>query len=132
MLENIEKQDNKILLISEKEQQVFLPYTLKELEDYLDQFPDAYSSTDDVIKKEFVLPLAYYISHPAFSRFREAYSLSRDREAKPFLESLRYGIDMMFYDKLNPAIIDFYSLRLFKFTCPKSCWLNLLFSFFMV
>ena len=42
MLENIEKQDNKILLISEKEQQVFLPYTLKELEDYLDQFPDAY------------------------------------------------------------------------------------------
>ena len=34
MLENIEKQDNKILLISEKEQQVFLPYTLKELEDY--------------------------------------------------------------------------------------------------
>ena len=55
MLENIEKQDNKILLISEKEQQVFLPYTLKELEDYLDQFPDAYSSTDDVIKKEFVL-----------------------------------------------------------------------------
>ena len=41
MLENIEKQDNKILLISEKEQQVFLPYTLKELEDYLDQFPDA-------------------------------------------------------------------------------------------
>lgn len=105
MLENIEKQDNKILLISEKEQQVFLPYTLKELEDYLDQFPDAYSSTDDVIKKEFVLPLAYYISHPAFSRFREAYSLSRDRESKPFLESLRYGIDMMFYDKLNPAII---------------------------
>ena len=105
MLENIEKQDNKILLISEKEQQVFLPYTLKELEDYLDQFPDAYSSTDDVIKKEFVLPLAYYISHPAFSRFREAFSLSRDREAKPFLESLRYGIDMMFYDKLNPAII---------------------------
>ena len=101
MLENIEKQDNKILLISEKEQQVFLPYTLKELEDYLDQFPNAYSSTDDVIKKEFVLPLAYYISYPAFSRFREAYSLSRDREAKPFLESLRYGIDMMFYDKLN-------------------------------
>ena len=58
-----------------------------------------------LIKKEFVLPLAYYISHPAFSRFREAYSLSRDREAKTFLESLRYGIDMMFYDKLNPAII---------------------------
>ena len=55
MLENIEKQDNKILLISEKEQQVFLPYTLKELEDYLDQFPDAYSSTDDVIKKELVV-----------------------------------------------------------------------------
>ena len=52
MLETIEKQDNKILLISEKEQQVFLPYTLKELEDYLDQFPDAYSSTDDVIKKD--------------------------------------------------------------------------------
>ena len=129
MLETIEKQDNKILLISEKEQQVFLPYTLKELEDYLDHFEGIIitdknaknvegntiglndyiavvkDKTTKVIKKEFVLPLAYYISYPAFSRFREAYSLSRDREAKPFLESLRYGIEMMFYDKLNPAII---------------------------
>ena len=39
------------------------------------------------------------------SRFREAYSLCRDREAKPIFESLKYGMDMMFNRRLNPAII---------------------------
>ena len=45
------------------------------------------------------------MSHPVLSRFREAYSLCRDREAKPIFESLKYGMDMMFNRRLNPAII---------------------------
>lgn len=99
------EKDNKILIISEKDKKVFLPYTSEEINDYLEQFPEQYSSFESVVAKEFILPLDYYMSHPVLSRFREAYSLCRDREAKPIFESLKYGMDMMFNRRLNPAII---------------------------
>ena len=101
----LEKKDNTVLTISEKENKVFLPYKETEINAYLEQFPDQYTSFENVIEKEFVLPLTYYITHPVISRFREAYSLCRDREGKPALESLKYGMDLMFNKKLNPAII---------------------------
>lgn len=97
--------DNNILLISEYTQQVFLPYKIKELNDYLLTFPNDYKSIDEVVEKEYILPLEYYISSPYFSRFREAFSLSRDREAKSFWESLKYAFEIMINNKLNPAII---------------------------
>lgn len=101
----INEKDNNVLIISEKDNKVFLPYKIDEINDYLEQFPDQYSSFESVIAKEYILPLKYYMSHPVLSRFREAYSLSRDREAKPVFESLKYGMDMMFNRRLNPAII---------------------------
>lgn len=99
------EKDNNILIISEKDNKVFLPYRVEEINDYLEQFPEQYSSFESVVAKEYILPLNYYMSHPVLSRFREAYSLCRDREAKPVLESLKYGMDMMFNRRLNPAII---------------------------
>ena len=97
--------DNNVLLISENSQKVFLPYKIKQLNDYLLKFPNNYDSVEDVVNKEYILPLKYFISSPHLARFREAFSLSRDREAKPFLESLQYAFDIMFNNKLNPAII---------------------------
>ncbi|MGN1327728.1 MAG: hypothetical protein ACI4VQ_06630 [Clostridia bacterium] len=102
---NVNEKDNNILIISEKDNKVFLPYRVEEINDYLEQFPDQYTSFENVVTKEFILPLNYYMSYPVLARFREAYSLCRDREAKPILESLKYGIDLMFNSKLNPAII---------------------------
>lgn len=99
------EKDNNVLIISEKDNKVFLPYRVEEINDYLEQFPEQYSSFESVVAKEYILPLNYYMSHPVLSRFREAYSLCRDREAKPVLESLKYGMDMMFNRRLNPAII---------------------------
>lgn len=99
------EKDNNVLIISEKDNKVFLPYRVEEINDYLEQFPDQYSSFESVVAKEYILPLNYYMSHPVLSRFREAYSLCRDREAKPIFESLKYGMDMMFNRRLNPAII---------------------------
>lgn len=101
----ISEKDNNVLIISEKDNKVFLPYRVEEINDYLEQFPNQYTSFENVVTKEFILPLDYYISHPVLSRFREAYSLCRDREAKPILESLKYGMDLMFNRNLNPAII---------------------------
>ena len=84
---------------------MFLPYKVEEINDYLEQFPEQYSSFESVVAKEFILPLNYYMSHPVIARFREAYSLCRDREAKTIFESLKYGMDLMFNRRLNPAII---------------------------
>ena len=97
--------NNSTLIISEKENKVFLPYSKSELQLYLEQFPNDYSSLEDVINKEFILPLDYYLKSTSIARFRETYSLIRDREGKSFIDSLKYATNIMFYSKLNPTII---------------------------
>ena len=97
--------DNNTLIISEKDNCVFLPYTVAELNSYLTSFPSDYSSLTSVINKEFVLPLNYFSKHPSLARFREAYSLMRDKEAKSVFEALKFSSNMMLKYDLNPAII---------------------------
>ena len=98
-------EENHTLLVSEKSGKVFLPYTKKEIALYLEQYPNAYTSFEDVIKKEFILSLDYYMKHPVVARFREAYSLIRDRESKSVIDAFKFAIDMMFRYELNPVII---------------------------
>ena len=97
--------NNNILRISEKENKVYLPYSNKEIKSYLVQFPEDYNCAEDVIQKEFIFPLNYYINHPVLSRFRESYSLIRDREAKSIMEAIKYSMNLMFTYELNPTII---------------------------
>ena len=97
--------ENDTLLVSEKKKKVFLPYTQKEISLYLEQYPNEYSSAEDVIKKEFILSLDYYMKHPVLARFREAYSLIRDRESKSIVDALKFALDIMFHYELNPVII---------------------------
>lgn len=104
--ENIDfKENNNTLVISEKENKVFLPYTFEEIQSYLEKYPKDYISPNHVINKEFIQPLDYYTKHPTLARFREAYSLIRDREAKSVFEALKYSLDIMFKYNLNPAIV---------------------------
>lgn len=98
-------EENHILRISEKSKKVFLPYTKAEIALYLEQYPDEYTSFKDVVKKEFVLSLDYYMKHPVLARFREAYSLIRDRESKSVIDAFKYALDIMFRYELNPVII---------------------------
>lgn len=97
--------NNTLLRISEKENKVYLPYTNTEIKSYLSQFPEDYDSPEDVINKEFILPLDYYLKHPVLSRFRETYSLIRDREGKSILEAIKYSMNLMFTYELSPAIV---------------------------
>ncbi len=97
--------DNKTLLISEKQKKVFLPYKKNDIEDYLEQYPNKYKSYSDVINNEFIVPLSYYQHFPVLARFRETYSLIRDKEGKSIVEALRLAMDLMFKSELNPAII---------------------------
>lgn len=100
-----EIQENHTLVVSEKSKKVFLPFTKNEISLYLEQYPNSYTSLKDVIRKEFVLSLDYYIKHPVIARFREAYSLIRDREAKSVIDAFKFAIDIMFRYELNPVII---------------------------
>lgn len=98
-------QSNDTLVISEKDNKVFLPYTVSEIQSYMEKYPKEYKSLEYVINKEFILPLDYYTKHPSLARFREAYSLIRDREAKSVFDALKYALSVMFEYDLNPAII---------------------------
>ena len=98
-------QNNNTLIISEKDNKVFLPYTVSEIQSYMEKYPKEYKSLEYVINKEFILPLDYYTKHPRLARFREAYSLIRDREAKSVFDALKYALNIMFKYDLNPAII---------------------------
>lgn len=97
--------DNPILLVSEKDKTVYLPYAKHEVLEYIEQYPEQYSSFDDVVEKEFILPIDLYVKHPVIARFRETYALIRDRESKSILEAFKLAMDMMFRYELNPAII---------------------------
>ena len=98
-------QNNNTLIISEKDNKVFLPYTVSEIQSYMEKYPKEYKSLEYVINKEFILPLDYYTKHPSLARFREAYSLIRDREAKSVFDALKYALNIMFKYDLNPALI---------------------------
>ncbi len=99
------KKENNILVVSEKDNIVYLPYSENDVLAYLNKYPKQYSSFDDVVSKEFILNSDIYLKHPVFARFRETYSLIRDKEARSVLEAFKYAVEMMFHYDLNPAII---------------------------
>ena len=100
-LENL--QDNPVLKICER--RVELPYSKKEIEDYMREYPDEYKTVQDVIAKEFMVNISLYNRHPILSRLKEAYYLCRTKEMMPILESFNYAKDLMFKANLNPYII---------------------------
>lgn len=69
------------------------------------QYPTQYYSYKNVIEKEFILPINYFMNNPALARFRETYALYRDREALPSIQALHKSLSLTFKQNLNPAII---------------------------
>lgn len=101
--ENLHLNEN-ILLVSEKNKNVVLPYSTVELEIFFSDHPEKYSSIQDIIDKEYTLPLKYY-KHAAISRFKEAFYLARKKSKLSFLKSLSLANEVFFNSNLNPAII---------------------------
>ena len=97
--------DNSDLIISERTHYIYLPYKTDELINYIENYPEVYSSLSDVVKREFVLPFDYYISHPIKSRFEETYNLIKNREHKSSIDALKVALKISKMDNLNPAII---------------------------
>jgi len=104
-VENKSLADNLVLRISEWKKSVFLPYTKTEVETLLKNYPKEYKNENDVIEQEFVTHISIYNKRPAFARFREAYSLCRNKEMKSSIDSFKFGVEMMFKSEINPTII---------------------------
>lgn len=98
-----EIKDNHVLLISETQKKVFLPYYINDLEKIL-QKKKKYNSLQEVINHEYTIPISKY-KNPTLSRFKEAYKLMKNKEDSTILESLDLAFEVTFNNSLNPAII---------------------------
>ena len=63
--------DNPVLKICER--RVELPYTKKEVEDFMREYPNDYKTPQEVISKEFITRMSIYKKHPILYRFKETY-----------------------------------------------------------
>lgn len=97
--------NNETLLISEKQNIVYLPYTIDELEDYARRFPAQYPTLETVVKQEYMIPLNSLYKNPAQARFLETYYLFKRREERNFFVALIYAIIFVRKSELNPAVI---------------------------
>ena len=95
--------DNNVLLISEKKNRIFLPYTVKEVTDILES-SSRYHSASQVINKVFTVPLDKH-KNGIVSRFKETFNFMRKKEKASLMDSLDFALDLAFNFKLNPAII---------------------------
>lgn len=97
--------ENNVLLISEKVGKIFLPYKKEDIKGYLASYPNEYKNYDEVIEKEYILPLEEFMKNQTLSRFREMYDLIRNKELKSMVEAMKISTKFMFRYELNPAII---------------------------
>ena len=95
--------DNNVLLISEKKNRIFLPYTVKEVTNILES-SNRYHSATQVINKVFTVPLDKH-KNGIISRFKETFNFMRKKEKASLMDSLDFALDLAFNFKLNPAII---------------------------
>lgn len=93
--------ENDTLLISEKQQKIFLPYTLAELSNYT---VSENKSVEDVVEENFTISISKF-KNPTVSRFKEAYNLAKNKSGYSMLKSFNFAVEIMFKYSLNPAII---------------------------
>lgn len=92
------------LLIYKKRKIAILPYSINELENCFSSNPEKYSSIQDIINTEYTVSLNNY-KNAAFSRFREAFNLAKNKCKFSFIESLNLANELFFNTNLNPVII---------------------------
>lgn len=90
------------LIISKKENKVFLPYTIEEINSYMIEHQNL--SFDDVINLKYTIPLSKY-KNAIKSRFIEAYTLIREKEHGSIKDALDLAFELAFNSNLHPAII---------------------------
>lgn len=95
-------QDNKVLLISEEEGKVYLPYTKADVKRKIEESRN--TDIEEIIEKNYIIPMEKYKSSIK-ARFREGYNLMRNKEGKSKKNAIMLGLELMFEFNLHPAII---------------------------
>lgn len=99
-----EETNENVLLISEAENKVVLPYTLENIKKSMEEHETSYDTIQDVIEKEYTKPLTYY-KHTSLARFREAFKLVKDREGGSFFQAMDLALELFSNYNLHPAVI---------------------------
>lgn len=96
--------DNKTLVISEETQKVYLPYTIIDIMEKLNDASTGYQTVQDVIDEEYIVPLSEF-KMPIISRFKESYKFMREKEKSSVYAAIDLALELMFNSNLNPAVI---------------------------
>ena len=96
--------NNSVLLVSELQNKVILPYTCAEIEEIIKDKNNNYSTPQEVIDNIFTKKLTYY-RDSMFSRYREAYNLAFYRCNCSRLDAIKLGFEVCRKRFLHPAII---------------------------
>ena len=103
-ISSIQLHDNNVLLISEKDNLVYIPYKVDEIKEIFDKNNKKYKDFQDVINQNYIIPLDRF-KNPIIARFREAFSLMRKREKASISKALDLALELSFNSLLNPAVI---------------------------
>lgn len=93
-----------VLLISEVDKKVVLPYTIDNIMQTLEEDISAYDTIQDVIDKKYTKPLNYY-KHSSLARFKEAFKLVKERQKGTFFEAIDLALELFSNYNLHPAVI---------------------------
>ena len=96
--------DNGLLLISEIQDKVFLPYAAREIEDIIESDENEYKTPEEVIENVFTKPFNYY-RNQFTSRFKETVILITKRENMSLKDGIDLATEMFGKRYLHPAII---------------------------
>lgn len=92
------------LYVSSSHKNAILPYSTVELENCFSNNPEKYSSIQDIIDKEYTVPLKNFKNH-AISRFKETYNLAKNKSGFSVLKSLSLANELLFASNVDPVII---------------------------
>lgn len=92
------------LIISETRKKVILPYRIEALKEKLSQNQELYTSIDDIIDKNYTLPIEYYRFTP-IARFKEGFRLVKGKAKGSKIKALALGFELFTNYNLHPAII---------------------------
>ena len=92
------------LIISDIKGKIVLPYKLEKIKEILFDKSKKYSSIEDVIEKEYTIPIKNY-KMASVARFREAYKLIIKKEHGSRFKAFSLASELFFNYNLHPAII---------------------------
>lgn len=102
LIPNVYK-DNNVLLISEVQGKVFLPYKIDDLNKIIEH-NKTFKDINELIEKNYVIPITRF-RIPAIARFRESFELMKYKEKAPLPQCLSLSLELSMNSLLNPAII---------------------------